>query len=135
MINRSASVPEGSVDDPIFRWICSISQLTAVLLRGNACFRMAVLSRWRSHSLCNRIKFVFQSWPKPINHARFACNRNEFKIIIKGGLGSTGKLGGEVSDRLRVHLALVPFLEDFEVRAPGFPVLAALPTIAGQEVR
>src|SRR6202035_5678524 len=78
---------------------------------------------------------VFQSWPKPINHARFACSRNEFKVIIKEILGSTGKLGGEVSDRLRIHLALVPLLENFEVRAAGFPVLAALPTIAGQEIR
>ena len=85
MINRSAPAPEGSVDDPIFRWICTISQLTAVILPGNACFYADGRAQpMETTAYIIVFKFVFQGWPKPINHARFACNRNEFKVIIKG---------------------------------------------------
>ena len=45
-----------------------------------------------------------------------------------------GELAGEVSDGLRINLALVPLLDDREIRSPRRKILIALPAIAGEIV-
>src|ERR1700686_3532839 len=48
--------------------------------------------------------------------------------------GRVRELAREIANRLGIDFALVPLLDHAEIRAPGLPVLAALPTIAGEKI-
>src|ERR1700722_1265152 len=60
---------------------------------------------------------------------------SESKITLaREKLWRVGKLRGEVSHSFGIDLALVPFLENGEVRSSGLPVLALLPAVALEEI-
>ena len=49
--------------------------------------------------------------------------------------GHGGETIGEIGDRARIHIRLVPLLDDAEIRGSGSPRLSTLPAIALQVIR
>src|SRR5438309_2483069 len=56
------------------------------------------------------------------------------RLLVLAASGRMRELGREIADGLRIDIALVPLLDHSEIRAAGLPILAAVPTVAGEEV-